>query len=65
MHASRAEVLQDLSSTTFAVHSTIFLVNFSGAGPPFSQLYLTVSARFKAMSEAFRPFFAVFRPFPS
>mmetsp|Transcript_2529 Transcript_2529/g.4754 ORF Transcript_2529/g.4754 Transcript_2529/m.4754 type:complete len:296 (+) Transcript_2529:147-1034(+) len=33
-------VSQILNSVIFAVHSTIFVVIFSGAGPPFSQLYL-------------------------
>ena len=37
-NASKA--LQVFNSVILAVHSTILLVSFSGAGPPFSQLYL-------------------------
>merc|ERR1719310_170242 len=38
---SRSAILSHiLISEIFAVHSTILFVIFSGAGPPFSQLYL-------------------------
>ena len=35
-----SQVLQLFSSVILAVHSNILFVSFSGAGPPFSQLYL-------------------------
>merc|ERR1719367_656623 len=40
VRSNSGNLLQMLYSVIFPVHSTILSVIFSGAGPPFSQLYL-------------------------